>query len=124
MLAKTSFIGWTARLLSILSLGVILIFVIGNRFSPSSLRPVEAILFLFFPVGLCVGMVVGWWREAQGAVITLISVAGFYLLSFFVSGRFPKGPYFLIVALPGLVFLISWLQNKRRPERQRAEPAA
>ena len=34
----------------------------------------------FFPLGALVGLVLGWREELLGGAITLISIAGFYLV--------------------------------------------
>lgn len=109
---KISLIGWMARGLSILVVGSILLFVIGECFNPLRLNMQEALLFLFFPLGIVIGIAIGWWREGLGGLITLASMALFYAVHFIQSGRLPKGPFFLIFALPGLLFVISWLYEK------------
>ena len=111
-------IRWSARALSLLSIGIILLFFFGEAdFSePVRIRPVEAIAIVFFPVGIVAGMVVGWWREGLGAAISVGSLLAFYTYHFAVWRRFPSGPFFLLFALPGFIFGMTWLLSQRRSE--------
>jgi len=74
----------------------------------------EAVGFLFFPVGVIVGFAVAWRREAFGGLITLGSLALFYVWMFNRDGRFPSGPYFFLFAAPGLLHVVSALIAGRR----------
>ena len=47
---------WSARSLSILVLGVLLVFAIGEGLNLSRFTGRELLLFAFFPLGICVGM--------------------------------------------------------------------
>lgn len=106
--------GWIARGLSVLAVGSILLFIIGEHFNPLRLNMQEALLFFCFPLGIVIGMVIGWWREGLGGLIAFASMALFYAVHLIQSGRLPKGPFFLIFALPGLLFVISWLYEKKK----------
>jgi len=63
-----------------------------------------------------IGLMVGWWREGTGGTISLASLGLFYLRMAIQEGRVPTGPYFLLLAAPGLLFLVSSLWC-RRPKR-------
>ena len=110
-------IRWVARSLSILSLGMMLLFIFGEGISPLELDLNEFALLLCFPLGTSAGMVIGWRREGLGGTVTVSGLALFYLIHFVGSGRFPKGPFFLIFSLPGFVFLASWLVRHVRSRR-------
>ena len=71
----------------------------------------ELLLFVFFPLGFCVGMVVAWWREGLGGGITVGSLAAFYLVDRLVSSSFPRGWAFVALALPGFLFLLCRLRT-------------
>ena len=111
-----SIVRWTARILSILSAGILLLFLVGEGdFSqPIRLSPQEWIGLFFFPFGVIAGMVVAWRREGLGAGITLGSLVAFYVFQFIMRGKFPRGPYFAIFASPGILFGISWLLSRQR----------
>jgi hypothetical protein len=99
---------WTARILSILCLGIILMFIIGEGFNPSKLKVNEWLLFIFFPLGVTIGMITGWWKENIGGFITIGCFILFYVVHYITSGRFPHGLAFLTFSSPGIVFLLSW----------------
>ncbi len=65
-------------------------------------------LFFFFPVGIVVGLVIAWWREDWGGGVALGSLAAFYGTHWLgMGGLSPRGPWFLIAAVPAFVFLLS-----------------
>lgn len=105
---------WTGRVLSIISVGILLLFLIGEGdFSqPPRLTLGEWLGVLFFPVGIVAGMIVAWRRERWGAIIALGSLAAFYALQRIIFGDFPGGPYFLLFTLPALLMgLAGWLNQ-------------
>jgi hypothetical protein len=67
--------------------------------------PTEWVGIGFFPIGVSLGLLLGWWREAPGGIITLASLSGFYLWHFCVAGRFAAGPWFVLLAAPGVLYL-------------------
>ncbi|MGD9790614.1 MAG: hypothetical protein AB7Q00_12555 [Phycisphaerales bacterium] len=98
---------WLARGLSLVSLGLLALFAFGGHESTSP-TPKEWLLLAFFPIGVALGMVLGWWRELLGGIITTISLAGFYAIEL-TSGTIHPNPAYLlnfaIFAFPGLMFL-------------------
>lgn len=101
-----SVLRWGARVLSLCSLGFVLSFAIGESALPGHLTGRDAILFLFFPSGLCLGLITAWWREKLGGGITVASVIGFYLIHCLLFRRLPAGPWFFILAVPGVLFCL------------------
>lgn len=98
---------WAARLTSLVSIGMLLAFLgPGEKGIPT--LP-EALLMAFFPFGLMAGMVLGWWKELQGGLMAVGSLAVFYGLMMVQRGQFPSGPYFALFALPGVLFLAAAL---------------
>ena len=104
---------WTARVWGIASTLLMMAFVFGGRENLRFTRA-SATLFLFFPVGVVVGFVVAWWRELAGGLVTVGSLAVFYLLFFARNGWVPSTPYFLLFAAPGFLHVISCLIASRR----------
>ena len=113
-------IRWAARIWSLLSLLFLLAMFIGEGPGSGSwtgLNRHEIILMLFFPLGISLGILLAWWREGLGGAFTLASLAAFYSAHYLFNGWFPGGPWFLIVAAPGFLFLFSRALNpgSRRP---------
>ena len=107
-----------ARIWSLFSIGFILAMFIGEALSDEGVRPTPAdwLGLALFPTGVLLGLVVAWWREGIGGAEALLSLAGFYLWNWLQKGRWPEGPFFVLVALPGLLFLIySLLDRSKRP---------
>ena len=66
-----------------------------------------------FPVGVGVGLGVAWYREKLGGIFALGCFFAFYVWNLFRSGRLPRGPFFFLVAAPGLLFLVVGLLSHR-----------
>jgi hypothetical protein len=105
-------IRWVARVWSIATVVLVVLFLFGEPFNP---RGSQWLGLLLFPLGVCAGMVVAWWREGLGGCITVASLAAFYGLHLVTAGRLPTGWAFLAFAAPGFLFLLSWLVWRRRP---------
>lgn len=99
---------WVARLWSILSVAFVLLFAIGEIAHGSGPPPTrqEWVGLAFWPLGVCLGLVLAWYREALGGALALACLAAFYLWNLASSGRLPRGPFFFLVAAPGLIFLL------------------
>ena len=104
---------WVARLASLASLGLILLLALGEP--PGLLKSTtrDLALGVFFPFGVCIGMALAWWREHWGGCITVASVVAFYAVHFAFSGTLPRGPWLVLFASPGALFLLSGLLARR-----------
>ena len=103
---------WSARVLSILAVGIVLMFAFGEGLNLSHFTAQELVLFVFFPLGVCLGMVVAWRWEGLGGGITMASLAAFYLVNRLSSSSFPRGFAFGALAAPGFLFLLCWLWTR------------
>jgi hypothetical protein len=113
---------WIARVWGLASTLLLLAFAFGGR---EHLRFTlnEGIAFLFFPIGLILGLGVVWWREGLGGLISIVSLALFYLFMFAVAGKLPAGPYFLLFAAPGFLhFWNGWRGREPPGASPRVEP--
>lgn len=104
---------WTARVWGIASALLLLAFAFGGL-EHINLTAGEAIGFLLFPVGVIAGFAVAWRRELAGGLVTVGSLALFYLWELARHGRFPAGPYFLLFVAPGFLHVASGLLAARR----------
>jgi hypothetical protein len=104
---------WTARVWSVASVALVLAFIVGEGVKPSG--PSEWLGFLFFPLGISVGMILAWWKEGLGGSITVGSLLTFYVVHRTTAGTFPKGWAWLAFAAPGFLFLLSshWSRRPR-----------
>jgi hypothetical protein len=98
---------WVARIGSLLSCGLLLLFAFGEGLDPRRLKADEFALFLFFPIGVTLGMACGWRWSGFGGALTVASLVGFYALHRVQSGGFPRGWAFVVFASPGFFFLWS-----------------
>lgn len=104
---------WSGRILSLLSIGLISLFVIGEPPWLWRLSEFEALLLLCFPITVVVGLIVAWWREGVGALVAVLGVVAFYVVHLSGSGEWPRGPWFFLFASPAAFSLISWALRRR-----------
>jgi hypothetical protein len=118
-LAATA-LNWVARIWSLAGIAFVLVFLFGECLSGHGVRPTAAewIGLALWPGGVGVGLAVAWFRKGLGGAIASGSLIGFYVWNFLERGRFPRGPYFLLVAAPGFLFLLLSLLS-RPPQETR-----
>ena len=102
-----------ARIYAGLAAGLILLLFIGEGWSEGfgflleiSLR--ESLMLTVFAL-VWVGLLLGWKWELLGGILTLGGMLVFYLLDYTFSGTFPRGPFFILLAGPGLLNLTTGL---------------
>lgn len=98
---------WTARILSLAVIGLLLAFMIGEGFRFWRFTPKELTLSLFFTFAVIIGILLGWRWELLGGLVTIGGLVGFYGVHFLQVGFFPRGHAFLLFALPGFLFVLA-----------------
>ena len=98
-----------ARVGSIASITLLIMLFQGEAFHPSRVAPREWVGLLFFPVGVMIGMVIAWWKEGVGSLVTLGSLLAFYLVYGYLLRNHLGGWAFIMFASPGFLFLLHWL---------------
>ena len=107
---------WAARGLSVLVTIILLIFFIGESSSLLDISGRDAIMLLFFPVGLLVGMIWGWVKPVVGGAIGVASIVAFYIADLLLSGNLPSGIWFLVFGLPSYLFLAAGMLERGEKE--------
>lgn len=103
---------WSARLASLLSIGTLALFVLGELGTPT---PMEWLKLVLFPFGVMAGMMYAWRRPLVGGLFALGSLAAFYALALAMHGSIPGGPWFLIFTSPALLFILAGTVARRSP---------
>jgi hypothetical protein len=98
-----------ARLTSIASITLLLMLFAGEGLHPSRITASEWVGLLFFPVGVVIGMVIAWWKEGVGSLVTVGSLLAFYVVYGYLMRNHLGGWAFIVFALPGFLFLLHWL---------------
>lgn len=113
-------LSWVARIWSLASIVFVLAFVVGDVLNGAKGQPTTAewIGLALWPGGVAIGLVVAWFRQGIGGTVATSCLIAFYVWNLLERGRFPTGPYFLLVAAPGVLFLLSSLLS-RRPQEMR-----
>lgn len=109
------FIRWVARVWGTAIVALVVMFALMHAATPDAPGPNrnEWIGLLFFPTGVCVGLVMAWRWEAAGGLVAVGSFLAFYAWMFASGGQLPSGPYFAVAAMPGLLYLLSWAFSRR-----------
>ncbi|HEY0726811.1 MAG TPA: hypothetical protein VGD38_02005 [Pyrinomonadaceae bacterium] len=103
---------WIARVASLASIALLAMIFLGEPFQPSQISFQEWVGLSFFPIGVVVGMIIAWRKEALGGVVTVASLAGFYLVYGYLFRNHIGGWFFLAFAAPGFLFLFHWLLSR------------
>lgn len=111
------FLNLTAKIFTLFCIPVLILFFVAGGYDLSHLDVKEILLSICFPFGIGIGMVIAWFNEKTGSLITVISFFGFYLIHLGFSGTFPKGPYFFLFSFPGFIFLAHWILEFKMSNR-------
>ena len=106
-----------ARAGSIASITLLISIFWGEAFHPSEISATEWVGLVFFPIGVVIGLIVAWWKEGVGSVVTVASLVSFYLVYGYLLRNHIGGLAFIAFASPGFLFLAHWLLSgtgKRR----------
>ena len=120
MMKWDTLIRWTARAWGAASTLLLCAFAFGGR-EHLRFSAAEAMAFLMFPVGVVAGFAIAWRRELAGGLVTVASLAMFYLYLFAWSGRW-AGPYFLLFAAPGVLHVAAATLRARHTGPGTANP--
>jgi hypothetical protein len=112
---------WLPRVTSLVSVGILLLFIIGEGSGPNPITAREWVGLFFFPFGVVVGMLVAWRREVLGSLVSIGSLACFYtVFGLVLTHTLPRGGYFAFFTAPALFFLLSGLVSRNNPARSSA----
>ena len=81
----------------------------GEGLHPSRITTSEWVGLLFFPIGVMIGMVIAWWKEGVGSLVTVGSLLAFYVVYGYLMRNHLGGWAFIVFASPGFLFLLHWL---------------
>jgi hypothetical protein len=111
---------WIARSWSAAAILLVVMSMALERTHPTTTT--EWVGFLFFPIGVSVGMILAWWKEGLGGSVAVASFFVFYVVHVTTAGSFPPGLGWLAVAAPGFLFLICWrLSRTEAPPKRQTE---
>lgn len=105
-------IKFLARIGSITSIVLLLSLFQAEALNPSEVPPRQWFALIFFPVGVIVGMIIAWWKEALGVSVTLGSLLAFYFVYGYLLRYHVGGWAFVVFASPAFLFLLHWLLHQ------------
>lgn len=111
---KSRTLTWIAKIWNVISVVFVLAFLFGQGLNTHGVGPTttEWIGLALWPGGVIVGLIVAWFRKELGGAMAIASLIAFYFWNLLERGKFPGGPYFLLVAAPGILFLLSSLLSR------------
>jgi hypothetical protein len=110
---------WIARMWGTGIVALVALFAVMQLVSPDAPppTPTEWVGVVFFPIGLCVGLVLAWRWEAFGGAVAIGSFVAFEAWMSTSGAGMPSGTYFIPAAAPGALFLLSWFLSRGGPRR-------
>ena len=110
-------IRWIARILAALMTAFIAFMFVGNTvtdgFGPLLKMTIKEYLMMGLFIIVFLGLILGWKREKLGGWLVVSGMVLFYIVDFAFSGTFPRGWFFPMIALPGLLyFAIGYSQKE------------
>jgi hypothetical protein len=112
----TRVVAWSARITSLLLLGLVIVIFIGEGGPPNVFRQPPPVQLEFASLGLMlIGLVLGWIREGVGGLLVLLGLVAFNTVELAVNSR-PALGAFPLFAVPGVLFLLSALVRPRSKE--------
>ena len=110
-------IKWIARIWSILSFAFLLLFFGAHIFSSSETDTFafkDLLQFVFFPIGLTIGLIIAWKMEGLGGIIAIASIIGFHLQMLITHGKPDFVLLIELLAAPGILFILYWILSRKR----------
>lgn len=106
---------WIARAWSILSVIYVLITAAGEFLRNQGPAPAaqEWVGLVLFPIGVCAGLALAWFREGLGGILALTCLVAFYAWNVLQSGSLPHSPFYVWVAAPSILFIAAGIQTYR-----------
>ncbi len=105
-------LSWLARMTGACLVTVFVIFAMGEGMRPTLLSRSETLMFFALFVALA-GIVIAWRHEGLGGAMSVAGMLAFYLLNFAVTRHWPRGLFFPLLFVPGLLFLACWWRSGR-----------
>ena len=106
---------WIARIWAALMVAFVLFMfishIVEDGLGPEfNLTLRESLMMGSFVISV-LGLALGWKWERLGGILSIVGMAAFYIFDYAFSGSFPQGPTFLIIAFPGVLFLLASLER-------------
>jgi len=99
-----------AVILSLIIAAFILIIVVGSalnaNLSPFTKLNLKESLMMLVLIAIFLSLVFSWWKPFTTGLIIILGLICFYLLDYLFTSNFPRGPYFIITALPGDLLIL------------------
>ena len=102
-----------ARIWGLLSMTFISVMLVGHIFGEDSIvfaNKKELIAFVFFPLGILLGLFVSYKSGFTGGSITIMS----FIISVVLIPMLMKSPWFLFSVAPGILFFIHSLIDHKK----------
>ena len=110
----TKIILWSARVLGSVIVAFVLFFlfahILGNGEEAGPMSDSDRLSFAFFPLGLTLGLLVAYKWEGLGGIIATGGMAALFIH----RPDLLRSVNMLLIALPGLLYVLYWWMKKRK----------
>jgi hypothetical protein len=106
---------WTARVLGTLFVALFIFVGVSESLDPEAPTPTQEEWFhlALFPIGVCAGHVLGWWRPLVGGVLSVACLATFFVVMAVAGNGVHDTSAFYIVAVPSYLYILYGLLVRR-----------
>ena len=107
---------WVTRIVSIIIVGIFLLFFIGEGFIPNipKLTTTEFLLIICIPVLFTTGVVIAWKKEIVGGIIIISSILLFNIIDIIKSPKPKIEIEFGILLLVGIMYIVCGIDNLKK----------
>lgn len=74
----------------------------------------ETLTFLFFPLGTCTGLMIGWKDEKWGGIISTLSLIGYFSIAHQLLNDFV---FVFFISTPAILYLVIYYLKLREGRR-------
>lgn len=100
------YLSYAAKITSLISISILSLFFLNGNIQFYALQESTVLLMFFFPVGVILGMIIGWIKPLWGGIVGTLSIILFYLIHYFKVQFLPDGLAFIILTIPCFLFLM------------------
>jgi len=101
---------WTARIMATLIVLFVLTMAVGYAVNPNEPMPedFEILLLALFPVGMCVGYILAWWKPLAGGIVSVAAIVVFLV----ALGEADMLAIMSFLGVPGVLFIVYGVRSR------------
>ena len=107
---------WAGRIFGTAVVALFVFVAVAGLLEPESELPTleEWMKLALFPIGVCVGYILGWWRQLVGGAVALGCMLAFFIVMAAEGSPVHNIPAFYPFGIPALLYLLYWIASRER----------